>query len=211
MIINKLPGTVRLYVFKREAKCKRVGIRNSCDFYATWVKRQSSYPWAKAASIIILGVTLDRFKTSGGWEFPGSSVVRTLHLHCKGPGFDPWTRRLGTLEMLRCALQDIKGKRAESLWKDLSSLPLCLYFLVDIKCIRSLLTSIRCTPTFTSMANVGKPTLFLLAVSKSENWKGMFIIFSNYCFLILTKLKSSNIRETCEPQRVPYKPVIMIV
>ena len=23
-------------------------------------------------------------------EFPGGPVVRTLHLHCQGPGVDPW-------------------------------------------------------------------------------------------------------------------------
>lgn len=202
MIINKLPGTVRLYVFRREAKCKRVGTRNSCDFYATWVKHQSSYPWAKAASIIILGVTLDRFKTSGSWEFPGSSVVRTLHFHCRGPGFDPWMRRLGTLEMLRCALQDIKRKRAESLWKDLSSLPPCLYSSVDIKCIHSLLESIGCTPTFTSMAKVGKPTLFLLAVSNQRIGRGRSSYFLTTVFWFLqnwshpTLEKHLNLRES---------------
>ena len=24
-------------------------------------------------------------------EFPGGPVVRTLHSHCRGPGFDPWS------------------------------------------------------------------------------------------------------------------------
>ena len=27
-------------------------------------------------------------------ELPGSVVVRTLHLHCRGPEFKPWSRNL---------------------------------------------------------------------------------------------------------------------
>ena len=24
-------------------------------------------------------------------DFPGSPVDKTVHFHCKGPGFDPWS------------------------------------------------------------------------------------------------------------------------
>ena len=27
----------------------------------------------------------------GQREFPGGPVVRTLHSHCRGPGFNPWS------------------------------------------------------------------------------------------------------------------------
>ena len=29
------------------------------------------------------------FKKDKSWEFPGGPVVRTLHFHCRGPGFNP--------------------------------------------------------------------------------------------------------------------------
>lgn len=51
-IINKLPGNVRLYLCKREAKCKWVWTWNSHDGYVTWIKCPSSYPWVKASPLI---------------------------------------------------------------------------------------------------------------------------------------------------------------
>lgn len=38
--------------FKMEAKRERVGTRNNRDFYVTWIKRQSNYPWAWTSSLI---------------------------------------------------------------------------------------------------------------------------------------------------------------
>ena len=30
-------------------------------------------------------------KVQGGMGFPGGPVVKTLHFHCRGRGFDPWS------------------------------------------------------------------------------------------------------------------------
>ena len=31
-------------------------------------------------------------KTTNVWDFPGSTVIKTLHFHCRGSRFDPWSR-----------------------------------------------------------------------------------------------------------------------
>ena len=43
---------------------------------------------------------------TGGWDFPGGPVVKTLCFHCRGRGFDPWGGRSHML----CSLAK-KGKK----------------------------------------------------------------------------------------------------
>ena len=31
----------------------------------------------------------EEYKQSGKWEFPGIPVVKTPHVHCRGPGINP--------------------------------------------------------------------------------------------------------------------------
>ena len=41
----------------------------------------------------VLGVeSTEMNKTCLLWHFPGSPVAKTPHSHCRGPGFDPWSR-----------------------------------------------------------------------------------------------------------------------
>ena len=30
-------------------------------------------------------------KSTGTWDFPGGPVVKNLHSHCRGRGFNPWS------------------------------------------------------------------------------------------------------------------------
>ena len=49
-----------------------------------------SYLWNnKLWESIINKSQKSNFKTNTG-DFPGSPVVKTLHFHCRGHGFDPW-------------------------------------------------------------------------------------------------------------------------
>ena len=42
-------------------------------------------------------------KTLFVWDFPGSPVVRTLHLHCSEHGFNPWSRGLRSHQLCSIA------------------------------------------------------------------------------------------------------------
>ena len=37
------------------------------------------------------GIFFNHLKMCKPWDFPGSSVVKTLHSRCRGHGFDPWS------------------------------------------------------------------------------------------------------------------------
>ena len=47
-------------------------------------------------------------KTLFVWDFPGSPVVRTLHLHCSEHGFNPWSRGLRSHQL--CSIAKKKKK-----------------------------------------------------------------------------------------------------
>lgn len=55
------------------------------------------------------------------WEFPGGSVVRTLHSHCFRPGFNPW---LGNKNATSCRVQPHTQRTTASILQGITgSLP----------------------------------------------------------------------------------------
>ena len=53
--------------------------------------------------------TSDKYFLKFWGEFPGSPVVTTLHSHCWGPEFNPWSTQALTSESAESVHQDTLG------------------------------------------------------------------------------------------------------